>query len=253
MITPPRDLFRTCDDAESKSSQPLYFEHHENLTSSSIPSDDGDLVLERTDLGPTVLELAPQMIHARGHEESDFNEESDSDESSNFKLADIEATSSKSLIKNFERGRLKIVEERKNYGRNVEEFHEKEEDMPRLEVVRGQRELVTQSKGKEADDARKGVKTHAPTLEAKDSQRTLAVTQINKGKQGEAAYKKLKKPVHTKLDFSHLKSTLDAISNRDSATSAPLEEQQSVPVKRLENTRENHMDITATVKKRRVV
>ncbi|MED6117717.1 hypothetical protein PIB30_112343, partial [Stylosanthes scabra] len=166
----------------------------------------------------------------------------------NFKLADIEATSSKSLIKNFERGRLNLVEERKNYGRNVEEFHDKEEDMPRLEVVQ-----VTQSKGKEADDARKGVKTHAPPLEAKDSQRTLASTQISKGKQGEAAYKKLKKPVHTKVDFSHLKSTLDAISNRDSATSAPLEEQQSIPVKRPENTRENQMDITAAVKKRRVV
>ncbi|MED6129982.1 hypothetical protein PIB30_113459, partial [Stylosanthes scabra] len=80
--------------------------------------------------------------------------------------------------------------------------------MPRLEVVQGQRELgntkkkggkreaadrgvkkcipmmiVTQSKGKEADDARKGVKTHAPPLEAKDSQRTLAATQISKGKQ----------------------------------------------------------------------
>ncbi|MED6142025.1 hypothetical protein PIB30_109392, partial [Stylosanthes scabra] len=95
--------------------------------------------------------------------------------------------------------------------------------------------------------------THAPPLEAKDSQRTLAATQISKGKQGEAAYKKLKKPVHTKLDFGHLKSTLDAISNRDSATPAPLEEQQSIPVKEPENTRENQMDITAAVKKRRVV
>ncbi|MED6212270.1 hypothetical protein PIB30_081675 [Stylosanthes scabra] len=150
--------------------------------------------------------------------------------------------------------------------------------MPRLDVVGSQRELgatkkkgnkgeatdkrhnksmpmmtATQNKGKEADDARKGVKTHALIVETKDSQRTLAATQVNKGKQVEAATKKLKKPVHTKLDFSHLKSTLDVISNRDSATSAPLEEQQSLPIKRSENTRENPMDTTAIVKKRRVV
>ncbi|MED6172081.1 hypothetical protein PIB30_046762, partial [Stylosanthes scabra] len=74
--------------------------------------------------------------------------------------------------------------------------------MPRLDVVGSQKELgatkkkgnkgeaadkrhnksmpmmtTTQNKGKEVDDARKGVKTHAPIVEAKDSQRTLAATQ----------------------------------------------------------------------------
>ncbi|MED6129088.1 hypothetical protein PIB30_104399 [Stylosanthes scabra] len=76
MLSPPRDLFRTSDEVESESHQPLYFEPHENLTSPLIPKDDSDLVLDRTDLGPTMLDVVPQMTHAQEHE-ADFSDHSD--------------------------------------------------------------------------------------------------------------------------------------------------------------------------------
>ncbi|MED6196360.1 hypothetical protein PIB30_046769, partial [Stylosanthes scabra] len=56
-------------------------EPDESLTSPAIPSDDGELALERTELGPTVIEVAPHTNSAQEHHE-DFNDESDSNESS---------------------------------------------------------------------------------------------------------------------------------------------------------------------------
>ncbi|MED6107204.1 hypothetical protein PIB30_011774 [Stylosanthes scabra] len=81
MTIPPRDLFSTSEDADSESSQPFYGEHDEHSTSPAIPSDDGELVLERIGLTPTVIEVVPERIIAQEHE-ADFMEDSKSDESS---------------------------------------------------------------------------------------------------------------------------------------------------------------------------
>ncbi|MED6135034.1 hypothetical protein PIB30_042442 [Stylosanthes scabra] len=57
------------------------FKMDDNLTSPAIPIDDGELALERTELGHTVIEVAPRTTTAQEHE-ADFNDESDSYESS---------------------------------------------------------------------------------------------------------------------------------------------------------------------------
>ena len=50
METVPRDLFKTSDESESEARQTHYSEQHERITSPAIPADDGELILERTDL-----------------------------------------------------------------------------------------------------------------------------------------------------------------------------------------------------------
>ncbi|MED6184814.1 hypothetical protein PIB30_051072 [Stylosanthes scabra] len=85
-----------------------------------------------------------------------------------------------------------------------------------------------QNKGKEADDAIKDVEKHVPRVEANDSLRKLQATQ-SVGKPAESTKTK-KKPVQMQLDFSHLRSALDAISNRNNTRSAKLEEQQNTPM-----------------------
>ncbi|MED6174249.1 hypothetical protein PIB30_067331 [Stylosanthes scabra] len=81
MIIPPRDLVRTSEDGELESRQPLFGEQDDNLTSLAIPSDDGELLLERPELIPTVIEVGPQIETAQEHE-ADFTEESDTNEPS---------------------------------------------------------------------------------------------------------------------------------------------------------------------------
>ncbi|MED6176177.1 hypothetical protein PIB30_085571 [Stylosanthes scabra] len=80
----------------------------------------------------------------------------------------------------------------------------------------------------EADDAIKDVEKHVPRVEANDSLRKLQATQ-SVGKPAESTKTK-KKPVQMQLDFSHLRSALDAISNRNNTWSTTLEEQQNTPM-----------------------
>ncbi|MED6225113.1 hypothetical protein PIB30_090620 [Stylosanthes scabra] len=69
------------EEGELEPRQPLFGEQPDNLTSPAIPTDDGELALERTELIPTVIEVGPHVKTARG-QEADFTEESDADESS---------------------------------------------------------------------------------------------------------------------------------------------------------------------------
>ncbi|MED6157172.1 hypothetical protein PIB30_020839 [Stylosanthes scabra] len=155
--------------------------------------------------------------------------------------------------------RLQIVKERKNYGLKIGDSHDKEEDTPMLDLVGGQKEVgaiqkkgsrdeaadkkrktsmqtmtANQNDGKEARDARKGSKTLAPTMEAKDSKRMLAATQINKCKQSEAASKPLKKPIKTKLDFSYLQSAQQKFCQPENITKDTLDTPAAVKKRRVE-------------------
>ncbi|MED6213617.1 hypothetical protein PIB30_095140 [Stylosanthes scabra] len=115
MITPPRDLFEISEDADFESRQP-FFGEHENSTSPAIPSVYGELVLKRIGLRPTIIEVVPQRSISQEHE-TDFIEDSDSNE--NNDIAELKATSSKSLIdklKMFEINRGKLAKSRQNYG-----------------------------------------------------------------------------------------------------------------------------------------
>ncbi|MED6128806.1 hypothetical protein PIB30_101506, partial [Stylosanthes scabra] len=80
MVIPPRDLVRTGEDGELESRQPLFGEQPDDLTSPAIPTDDGELDLERAKLIPTVIEVGPHLKTARG-QEADFTEDSDAHES----------------------------------------------------------------------------------------------------------------------------------------------------------------------------
>ncbi|MED6207921.1 hypothetical protein PIB30_040084 [Stylosanthes scabra] len=117
--------------------------------------------------------------------------------------------------------------------------------VPRVEAIDSRPPSTRNpSKGKEADDVIKGINKHVPRVEAIDSQRTLPATQ-SIGKLGDTTTKNLKKPVNMKLDFSHLRSTLDAISNENNTMSASLEEQQNSPMQQPEITNRNPVDPTA--------
>ena len=78
METIPRDLFKTSDKSESEARQTHYSEQHEHITSPAIPADDGELILERTNLRPTVIETVSQVTSAQEYE-ADFIGDSDSD------------------------------------------------------------------------------------------------------------------------------------------------------------------------------
>ncbi|MED6214944.1 hypothetical protein PIB30_108371, partial [Stylosanthes scabra] len=81
MVAPPRDLFLTSEGGETESRQPFSGELDDNLTSPAIPSYDGELALERTELGPTVIEVAPHTKSAEDLE-ADSTDKSDSNYSS---------------------------------------------------------------------------------------------------------------------------------------------------------------------------
>ncbi|XP_025607933.1 uncharacterized protein [Arachis hypogaea] len=76
--TVPRDLFKTSNESESEARQTHYSEQHEHITSPAIPANDRELILERTDLRPTVIETVPQVTSAQEYE-ADFIGDSDSD------------------------------------------------------------------------------------------------------------------------------------------------------------------------------
>ncbi|MED6190434.1 hypothetical protein PIB30_105878, partial [Stylosanthes scabra] len=67
METVPRDLFSIRDQSDSEARQTFFNEQHEHLTTPSITTDNGELVLERNDLHPTVIE----MTFAQEHEAED--------------------------------------------------------------------------------------------------------------------------------------------------------------------------------------
>ncbi|XP_052111625.1 uncharacterized protein LOC107470454 [Arachis duranensis] len=113
-------------------------EQHEHITSPAIPADDGELILERNDLRPTVIETVPQVTSAQEYE-ADFIGDSDSD--GNKEFIDLKATSSKNLLQQFEAKRQKIVNERKQYVMQGAARNDKEETMPRLDVVESQKDL----------------------------------------------------------------------------------------------------------------
>ncbi|MED6129358.1 hypothetical protein PIB30_107180, partial [Stylosanthes scabra] len=69
------------EDGELESRQPLFGEQPDNLTSPAIPTDDGELDLERAELIPTVIEVGAHLKTARG-QEADFTDDSDAHESS---------------------------------------------------------------------------------------------------------------------------------------------------------------------------
>ncbi|KAL4294069.1 hypothetical protein AHAS_Ahas18G0191200 [Arachis hypogaea] len=74
----PRNLFKTSDESESEARQTFYNEQNEHITSLAIPANDGELILERIDLRPTVIEMVPQVTSAQEYE-ADFIGYSDSD------------------------------------------------------------------------------------------------------------------------------------------------------------------------------
>ncbi|XP_016195511.1 uncharacterized protein LOC107636523 [Arachis ipaensis] len=78
METVPRDLFKTSDESESEARQTFYNEQNEHITSPAIPADDGELILERIDLRPTVIETVLQVTSAQEYE-ADFIGDFDSD------------------------------------------------------------------------------------------------------------------------------------------------------------------------------
>ena len=72
MKTVPRDLFNISDQIESESDAHQIYgnEPFEHSMGPSIPNDDGEIVLERNDVPPTVINMAPRVFFAQEHEEN---------------------------------------------------------------------------------------------------------------------------------------------------------------------------------------
>nr|XP_025625364.1 uncharacterized protein LOC112717592 [Arachis hypogaea] len=133
-----RDLFKTSDEYESEARQTHYSEQHERITSPTIPADDDELILERIDLRPTVIETVPQVTSAQEYE-ADFIGDSDSDWNKEF--IDLKATSSKNFLRQFEAKRQRIVTKCKKYEMEVAAANDKEKSERRVDEPESQLEM----------------------------------------------------------------------------------------------------------------
>ncbi|RYQ91011.1 hypothetical protein Ahy_B09g096897 isoform B [Arachis hypogaea] len=173
----------------------------------------------------------------------------------NKEFIDLKATSSKNLLRQFEAKRQKIVNERKQYEMQGAAPNDKEETMPRLDVVKSQKELSA-TKGVKTSTSKKLDFTHLqstldtirkrtdfkpktlevqPSLPAqqpenKKRKHHLTVTMAEKKKhevQREPSTQGLNNSKLIKVGADELKRKLDAIRSMNNSVPTSVSQQQS--------------------------